>query len=295
MAAPSKFSADEQKKLFTQFEIPFDPAEIKWRVMRTSGRRGAILPFADPRAYTDRLNQMFTPSGWTRTYSISTVSALARVKDGRAISTGKVLVASAVTIHRLGSHTGSGEEWADQENAVTAADAQAFKRACSCFGLGRYLYRFREMWVSLDQHGEPLQLPTLPQWALPPGVVAAPVGNGKQEEIRGPIDQQLTSTIEGLRRLVGERIYAEVLSRAGHSKTARAIPNAERQKSALAWMEAAARGIQRVHALAESAGEEQFVAAMDELGIPSTNTIPNLAILKQLAEMLEARAHLDVA
>ncbi len=32
---------------------------------------------------------------------------------------------------------------------VTAADAQAFKRACSCFGLGRYLYRFEETWVHL--------------------------------------------------------------------------------------------------------------------------------------------------
>ncbi len=34
-------------------------------------------------------------------------------------------------------------------------DAQAFKRACSCFGLGRYLYRFEETWVHLNQRGEP--------------------------------------------------------------------------------------------------------------------------------------------
>ena len=33
-----------------------------------------ILPFADPRAYTDRLNELFTPSGWTREYTISTGS-----------------------------------------------------------------------------------------------------------------------------------------------------------------------------------------------------------------------------
>ena len=36
--------------------------------------------------------------------------------------TSKVLVATAVTITRLGSHTGTGEEWADRENAITAAD-----------------------------------------------------------------------------------------------------------------------------------------------------------------------------
>ncbi len=298
----SKFSAEEQKKLFAQLAVPFDPAEIKWRVMRTArnGRRGAILPFADPRAYTDRLNQIFTPAGWTRTYTISTVSALGRVMDGRIIPTGKVLVASVVTIHKLGSHTGSGEEWADRENAVTAADAQAFKRACSCFGLGRYLYRFTETWVSLNHHGEPEHVPSLPQWALPPGIVAASAhpsspDSGKREDVRGPIDHQLTSTIENFRRLVGEPIYAEVLKRAGHSRTARAIPNAERQRSVVEWMETVARGIRRVHVLAETAGEAQFIATMDGLRIASTTTIPSLVMLKRLVETLEAHTQQQVA
>lgn len=292
MAAASKFSAEEQKKLFAQLAVPFDPAEIKWRVMRTAGngRRGAILPFADPRAYTDRLNQIFTPAGWTRTYTISTVSALGRVKDGRIIPTGKVLVASVVTIHQLGSHTGSGEEWADRENAVTAADAQAFKRACSCFGLGRYLYRFAETWVSLNRHGEPEHLPSLPQWALP----SSPDGV-QREDVRGPIDHQLTSTIESFRQLLGEPIYAEILQRAGHSRTARAIPNAERQRSVVGWMETVTRGIHRVHLLGEMAGETQFIAIMNELRIASTNTIPNLAMLKRLVESLEAHTQQQVA
>src|ERR1700731_3365060 len=144
MAPRKKFTDEEQRKLIAQLEVPFDPNEIKWRVVRTGqrGRRGAILPFADPRAYTDRLNQLFTPAGWTREYTISTVPSLTRVDRGKVIVTSKVLVATAVTISRMGSHTGTGEEWADREHAVTAADAQAFKRACSCFGLGRYLYRF---------------------------------------------------------------------------------------------------------------------------------------------------------
>ena len=32
-------------------------------------------------------------------------------------------------------HSGTDEEWADDSNAMTAADAQAFKRACSCLDL----------------------------------------------------------------------------------------------------------------------------------------------------------------
>jgi hypothetical protein len=116
MATAAKLAGPEREKLFAQLEVPFDPAQVKWRVMRTSDdrRSGAILPFADPRAYTDRLNQLFTPAGWTREYTISTVPSLTRVDRGKVIVTSKVLVATAVTITRLGSHTGTGEEWADR-------------------------------------------------------------------------------------------------------------------------------------------------------------------------------------
>jgi len=44
-------------------------------------------------------------------------------------------------------HAGLGEEWEENDNAGTAAEAQAFKRACSCFGLGRYLYDLEGQWV----------------------------------------------------------------------------------------------------------------------------------------------------
>ena len=50
---------------------------------------------------------------------------------------------------------------------MTTAEAQAFKRAASCYGLGRYLYNLAEMWVPLNEHRQPFESPTLPQWALP--------------------------------------------------------------------------------------------------------------------------------
>jgi hypothetical protein len=204
MATAAKFRGAEREKPFAQLEVPFDPAQIKWRVMRTAddGRSGVVLPFADPRAYTDRLNQLFTPAGWSREYSITTVPSLTRVERGKVIVTSKVLVATAVTISRLGSHTGTGEEWADRQNAFTSADAQAFKRACSCFGLGRYLYRFEETWVPLNRRGEPVSLPVLPEWALPPGVTVGPV-NGQSGDVRGPVDHRLTAEIEGFRNILG--------------------------------------------------------------------------------------------
>jgi hypothetical protein len=44
------------------------------------------------------------------------------VTRDKTIQTGKILVTCIVTIPGLGAHTGSGEEWADNENAMTGAE-----------------------------------------------------------------------------------------------------------------------------------------------------------------------------
>ena len=156
-------------KLLAELEVPFPPVQVLWRVTNTSNdkKRGQIVAYADPRAYTDRLNALVSPQGWTRDYRIETMNSITRVKKGESIITGKVLVTCTVTILGLWSHSGTGEEWADDDNGMTSADAQAFKRACSCFGLGRYFYDFNPPWVDLDQHRQPLRAPTLPAWAVP--------------------------------------------------------------------------------------------------------------------------------
>jgi hypothetical protein len=137
--------------------------------MNTSNdkKRGQVVPYADPRAYTDRLNALFSPQGWTRTYRVETMNNITRMNKGETIVTGKVLVTCTVTIPGLGSHSGTGEEWADDPNGMTAADAQAFKRACAVFGLGRYFYDFVAPWVDLDHYRQPAKTPALPAWAVP--------------------------------------------------------------------------------------------------------------------------------
>jgi hypothetical protein len=145
----NEFSTEQQQQLLEKLTIPFHPDAISWRVTNKSkdGKRGCVIPYGDQRAYTDRLNEVFTPAGWTRVYDVTTLSPVTRTKKNVAIQTGKVIVTCVVTIHGLGSHSGSGEMWADDDNAMTRAEAQAFKRACSCFGLGRYFYDFGEMWL----------------------------------------------------------------------------------------------------------------------------------------------------
>lgn len=294
MATPRKFSSEEQRKLFAELEVPFDPALVKWRVVRTakSGRRGAVLPLADPRAYSDRLNHLFTPTGWSFERQITTVPNLTRkLWDGKSISSGKVIVAGTVAIHRLASHDGHGEAWADREHSVSSAEAQALRRACCEFGLGRYLYWFRETWVTLNRRGEPIHPPFLPEWALPPGVDPA----GVHKEARGPLDHQLTAIIEGCRQHLGDSVYSEILARAGHSRQASLIPNARLQKITLDWMKAAARGFEKARRLADVVGEARFVAIADSLKIGSITALPNLETLRCLVDTLEASTHKDAA
>ena len=290
MATEAGTPNTELNALFAQLTEPFDPSEIKWRVTHTTrdGSRGAVIAFADPRAYSDRLNQVFTPSGWTRTYEVNTVSSVTRIKKDKLIQTGKVLVTCTVTIAGLGTHADSGEEWADEENAMTSAQAQAFKRACICFGLGRYLYNFAEMWVPLNQYRQPINLPPMPQWALPKSGARDGKSSTRPPAVqRGPVDQKTTAKIEGFRRILGDPIYGEILWRVSRARRANAIPNAQLQSDVSDAMERAARGIRKAHYLSEEIGDTHFVAVLDQLEIRSMTTIRNLETLKRLVAALE--------
>jgi len=78
-----------------------------------------------------------------------------------------VFVTCAVTTFGLLSQSGTGEAWADDDNGMTSADAQAFKQACSCLGLSRYFYDFPATWIDGDQKGQPVKPPVLSSSALP--------------------------------------------------------------------------------------------------------------------------------
>ncbi len=157
-----RLTKEELDGVLRALEIPFDANVVQWRVREWSddGTRGLMMPSADPRAYGDRLNDLFTPAGWTRRYSVQASAPVQRSKRGPAA---KILVTCEVTIACIGTNSCTGEEWSDKENALTGAEAQAFKRALSCFGLGRYLYDVDGEWIDLDQHGVPKKIPKMPR------------------------------------------------------------------------------------------------------------------------------------
>jgi hypothetical protein len=67
-----KYTDEQVRQFVAALEEPFDPGAVKWRVTNTTSdrRRGQVIAYADPRAYTDRLNALFTVRGWTREYAV---------------------------------------------------------------------------------------------------------------------------------------------------------------------------------------------------------------------------------
>ena len=63
---------EEFDRVLRALEIPFEANLVQWRVTERSDddARGLMMAYADPRAYSDRLNSLFTPAGWTRRYTV---------------------------------------------------------------------------------------------------------------------------------------------------------------------------------------------------------------------------------
>lgn len=290
-----RLSADEIKRYTSELETPFDPRVIEWRVTNTSHdkSRGQVIPYADQRAYTDRLNALFTPAGWTRRYTIHTSANFERSKDQKIVA--KVLVACELTIFGLGSHSATGEEWADDENAGTAAEAQAFKRACCCFGLGRYLYNFHGVWVDLDQRKQPKNIPPLPKWATPRGWIegSRPNGAGANSEPTdtGSEHRPVIPEIEAMAQPLGRGLYRGLLRDMARVWNPREIQDISLQTKVLEHMRSAERGLRRLETALDKVGAEALVPILKSLGIASPERVDNLETLKRIVVELERIAN----
>jgi hypothetical protein len=315
-SAATALTRERVQELVAALEDPFDPSEIKWRVTNTCKvggpkgprDRGQMLAYADPRAYTDRLNDLFAPSGWTRDYNVQMVQNFERKERGateRTI-TAKIVVTSKVTIYGLGTHTGLGEEWAENDNAGTAAEAQAFKRACSCFGLGRYLYELEGQWVDLDEKKRPLETPRLPDWAHPKlqrhgsengtngkhqanGQSKTQAGSGAKNGRGGLYREELLGHVKALCETVGFSLSKGVLLAVAKVEDPDKIRDMAKLTAAFEKLQDMARGVERLRAAAAKAGDQRYSALCCELNLASESIddIPDRMVLRRLVETLE--------
>ena len=290
---------------------PFDPAEIKWRVTATStqnGRSGAVkrgqlVAYADQRAYTDRLNEIFGEWGWTRSYNVQVAQNFERVTrqgaKGEKQSTicAKVVVVSTVTVNGLGSHTGVGEEWADDENSATRAEAQAFKRACACFGLGRYLYDLDKVWEDLDQYNRPVRSPNLPDWAIPAHLKRQPPAQTRAQAAppvqprQSLVQQETLAHVKQLCESVGFGLSKFALQKYGGVTDPAKIGFAK-LTTVLEKLTDLTKGVERLRAASSKLGESRYAAICQELNLASDSLddLPNREALCVLLSRVESEA-----
>jgi hypothetical protein len=297
-------SPEDLQKIRERINEPFDPRKIKWRVTATSmhqtkhgsRKRGLLVAYANQRAYTDRLNEVFGEWGWTRSYDVQVAQNFERRIRGNHHETAiaaKVVVVSLVTIHGLGSHTGVGEEWADDQNAATRAEAQAFKRACACFGLGRYLYDLDIVRVNLDQNNRPVGTPNLPDWALPSDARHEAERRRSQSPAPrpSPTREQMLETIGQVRQKAGQSLARFVFNKYADSAEPESMP-VEMLSIVFEKFTDIGKGIDRLRQAASAIGEAQYSTICQELDFTgmSVNDIPDCDALHRLLLRVEAEA-----
>lgn len=127
--------------ILAELAKPFDPAVVEFKpgAVAKSSNRALALAYVDARAYETRLDA--ADPAWSNAY-------LREYPEGRVVVT-CTLTVGGITRQAIGEclvATTNGAE----ENAATSAEAQAFKRACAKFALGRYLYSAPQVWADYD-------------------------------------------------------------------------------------------------------------------------------------------------
>jgi len=132
----------ELAEILKELARPFPVEAIQWKpgVLSQDRSRALALPYVDSREYMERLDKVCPD--WQDSYEVTVLPD-------------RILVICRLTVGGI-TRTGDGEALlADargevDENALTSASAQAFKRACAKFGLGRHLYSIPKVWVEYN-------------------------------------------------------------------------------------------------------------------------------------------------
>jgi hypothetical protein len=142
---------------FEMLREPFHPDQLEFKVEVKSkdGQKGQASTYVDPRRYQERLDDAFGPENWDVEYRPLGANVSGSVtEDGEKRSASGAVIAR-LTIRYNGQtvvREEVGEFGGEGKSQYPTATAQAFKRACAAFGLGRYLYFLPKMWGAINQY-----------------------------------------------------------------------------------------------------------------------------------------------
>jgi hypothetical protein len=118
--------------IMNQLRQPFHPSDIEWKPGFVKGDKCMALAYGNLRSYMEVLDTA-VGMDWHVTYT----------------PWGEHRIIANLTVQGV-TRSSTGEKEDNSGIAGTVAEAQAFKRACAMFGLGRYLYNLPNVWVGYD-------------------------------------------------------------------------------------------------------------------------------------------------
>lgn len=131
---------DKQAELLRR---PFTAKEIEWRILITKKdkSKGQVAAYVDSRAIQNRLDKVIGRENWQNVFS-----AIPGKDNG-----------STVYVCELKIYYPERNEWITKSDGAGGTDIEpvkgglsnAFKRAASMWGIGRYLYELEGVWVNL--------------------------------------------------------------------------------------------------------------------------------------------------
>ena len=134
------------KEQITQLLAPFTPNEVQWRLRNFNENGGYAVPYMDSRAIQNRLDTVLGKDNWQNSFSV--------VSSGNAKE-------PTVNVCTISIYYPDRKEWISKSDGAGASDIEpakgglsdAFKRAASIWGIGRYMYLLDEQWVDIEKKG----------------------------------------------------------------------------------------------------------------------------------------------
>jgi hypothetical protein len=314
------WSKDERDRIITKLTKPFPLSDIRWMLVEKSKDRttGRMAPYVKSNVLIDRLNEVLGIGMWKKTYprqETRDVTCKDTKNEQASVRRSRVSLTCRLVLPSIGEQEANGEEWADDQNATTSADAQAFKRACKCFGIGSYLDRLGAS-VDLDTKGKPKALPTIPFAFLAeadkksakeaeesarnrtkghgpalPGKAQAtateqpPVGNS--QPVAGSFDKKaIEEKIRVYKDTLGDALYAEIVTKIKGEFPPKTPGSVVNQKITSA-LDAAVASLARVRDVAANVPQNAFDEVMDAFGVETLTTIPSAEVLEGMLRSLE--------
>lgn len=134
------------QEIIMALEAPFKADEIEWRVLRTTKdkTRGQVAAYVDSRAIQRRLDSVLGRDNW----------------QNELVTVLGVDNSVAAHICKLKFYSEEKNEWIMKCDGAGSTDIEpikgglsnAFKRAASMWGVGRYLYGLKNIWANLDEY-----------------------------------------------------------------------------------------------------------------------------------------------